>query len=335
MIAATMAIRYSIRTYRFCAALATLFGILLGTGFASATLLTIQAEGPVVVSRDTLLLGQVAKVSGGDAELRRIVKAVNLGPAPKPGKSTTIDADEISRRLKHSRVDLARVDLEVGKPIKVTRKSVSLKATKIEAAVRAFVAREMPWPRKTARIKTIRGIEGLRLPAGKIDLKVMASRDCKFLGSVPLSVSIFSNGELYKKVWVTAVIAVSSQVVMVTKPLGRHQPIGAEDVELVTVDLAKVPSQAIKKMAAAVGMRTKRRIFPKTILRRDYVEAPYVVQRGDLVQMVVSTASLNLTAQGITKERGRRGERIRVANIDSKRVVYATVVDASTVEVQF
>jgi flagella basal body P-ring formation protein FlgA len=330
-----MAIRFSIRTYPFSVALAILFGLVLGSGFASATSLIIRAEGPVLVSSDTLLLGQIAKVSGGDAELRRIVQAVKLGPAPRPGKCTTIDADEISRRLKSSRVDLARVHLEVASPIKVTRKSVVLKGTQIEAAVRAFVKREMPWSRKAARIKTIRGIESLRLPTGKIDLKVMASRDCKFLGSVPLSVSVFSNGEFYKKVWVTAAIAVSSQVVMVAKPLGRHQPIGAEDVELVTVDLAKVPTQAIKSMASAVGMRTKRRLFPKTILRRDYVEAPYVVQRGDLVQMVVSTASLNLTAQGITKERGRRGERIRVENIDSKKVVYATVVDASTVEVQF
>jgi flagella basal body P-ring formation protein FlgA len=82
-------------------------------------------------------------------------------------------------------------------------------------------------------------------------------------------------------------------------------------------------------------MRAKRRIFPKTILRRDYVEAPYLVQRGDLVKIVARSEALQLTAQGITKARGRRGERIRVENIDSKKQVYATVVDAATVEVQF
>jgi flagella basal body P-ring formation protein FlgA len=309
--------------------------ILLASPIATAAPLTIRGSGPVMVSQETIQLGQIAKVSGGPPPLRRTVQQIDLGSAPKPGRSTTIDGDEITRRLKANRIDLARVHLEIGAPIKVTRKSVSLKAARIKAAVTEFLQREMPWPRKAARIKTVRGLQGLDIPAGKIDLKVMASRGCNYLGSVPLAVSIFSNGRFCKKVWVTAVIEVRSQVVMVAKPLGRHQPIAADDVELVTVDLAKVPSQAIKSIEAALGMRTKRKIFPKTILRRDYVEAPYVVQRGDLVQMVASSATLKLTAQGITKERGRRGARIRVENIDSKKEVYATVVDATTVEVQF
>jgi flagella basal body P-ring formation protein FlgA len=310
-------------------------GIALAPWPAAAAPLTIQGGGPVAVDQEILQLGQIAKVSGGSAELRRAVAQISLGPAPKPGQRATVAADQISRRLKSSRIDPADVRLAVGAPITVTRKSVSLTAAKMKAAVTAFIRREMPWPAKSARIKTIRGLQEIDLPAGKIDLKVAASRGCKYMGSEPLAVSIFSNGRFYRKVWVTADIEVRGQVVVVAKPLGRHQPIGADDVELVSVDLAKVPSRAVKSIDAAVGKRAKRRLFPKTILREDYVEAPYVVQRGDLVQMVARSETLRLTAQGITRERGRKGERIRVENIDSKKQVYATVVDASTVEVQF
>ncbi|MEJ2639194.1 MAG: flagellar basal body P-ring formation chaperone FlgA [Desulfosarcinaceae bacterium] len=220
-------------------------------------------------------------------------------------------------------------------PLTANSGSVAVEADRIKTAVTQFLQRKMPWDPKTATIKAIRGLKSYKAPAGKLRLKVMAPRGCKYLGSVPLSVSIFSRGELFKKIWVTADIEVLSQVVMVAKPLGRHQPIRADYLKLVQVDLAKVPSQAIRRIDEAVGMRAKRRIFPKTILRRDYVEAPYVVQRGDLVKIVAQSEVLQLTAQGITKERGRRGERIRVENIDSKKQVYATVVDAATVEVQF
>jgi flagella basal body P-ring formation protein FlgA len=212
---------------------------------------------------------------------------------------------------------------------------VAIEADRIKTAVTQFLQRKMPWEPKTATIKAIRGLKNFNAPAGKVQVKVMAPRGCKYLGSVPLSVSIFVSGELFKKSWVTADIEVLSKVVMVAKPLGRHQPIKAEYLKLVEVDLAKVPSQAIRSIDEAVGMRAKRRIFPKTILRRDYVEAPYMVQRGDLVKIVARSETLQLTTQGITKERGRRGERIRVENIDSKKQVYATVVDAATVEVQF
>jgi flagella basal body P-ring formation protein FlgA len=212
---------------------------------------------------------------------------------------------------------------------------LAIEADRIKTAVTQFLKQKMPWDPKTATIKAIRGLKNFKVPAGKVQLTVTAPRGCRYLGSVPLSVSIFVSGQFFRKIWVTADIEVLSQVVMVAKPLGRHQPIKADYLKLVEVDLAEVPSQAIRRIAEAVGMRAKRRIFPKTILRRDYVEAPYLVQRGDLVKIVARSEALQLTARGITKERGRRGERIRVENIDSKKQVYATVVDAATVEVKF
>lgn len=301
----------------------------------AAAPLTIQGGGRVAVSQDTVRLGQIAKISGGAPSLRQAVAAVSFGPAPQPGRSKSIDAKEIKRRLKGNRIDLAGIQVDVKNAIEVSRRSVSLKPDKIKAAVKQFLRREMPWDAKQASIKAIRGTEALNIPEGKVRLKVTAPRGCKYLGNVPLAVSVFSGGQFYKKVWVTATIEVRSQVVVVTKPLGRHQPIGPDDIKLVDVDLSKVPSQALKGLDAAVGMRTKRKLFPKTVLRQDYIEAPHVVQRGDLVKIIARSSVLQLTAQGITKERGRMGERIRVENIDSKKQVYATVVDASTVEVQF
>lgn len=306
-----------------------------GAQSRAAAPLTIQGGGHIAVGQDTVCLGHITKISGGTADLQRAIAAVSFGPSPQPGRSKTIDANEISRRLKGSRIDLAKIQVLVDPPIEVTRKSVTLKSEQIETAVKSFLQREMPWDRKHARIKAIRGAKNLKLPEGKTSLKVMAPRGCKYLGNEPLTVSIFSNGQFYKKVWVTATIEVRSQVVVVTKPLGRHQPISTDDIKLVDVDLSKVPSNALKRLDEAIGMRTKRKIFPKAVLRRDYVEAPHVVQRGDLVQIVARSSVLQLTAQGITKERGRLGERIRVENIDSKKQVYATVVGASTVEVQF
>jgi flagella basal body P-ring formation protein FlgA len=312
-----------------------LFWTAAGLQSVAAAPLVVSGGGRVAIDAERIQLGQIAQVSGGDAQLRRTLEQVTFGPAPRPGKSKTIDAEAITRWLKGHQIDMANLQLQITSPIEVTRRSVSIKADKIKKAVIQFLHQKMPWEPKTAKIKAIRGLANFKVPAGKLRLTVAAPPGCKYLGSEPLSVSIFVSGELYKKIWVTADIEVRSQVVMVAKPLGRYQPIRADQLKLVEVDLAEVPSQAIRRMDEAVGMRAKRRMYPKTILRRDYVEAPYVVQRGDLVKIVARSEVLQLTAQGITKERGRRGERIRVENVDSKKQIYATVVNASTVEVQF
>jgi len=51
--------------------------------------------------------------------------------------------------------------------------------------------------------------------------------------------------------------------------------------------------------------------------------------------MIAESDGLKITALGEVRERGRRGERIRVVNLDSKREIYARVLDSKTVKVDF
>jgi flagella basal body P-ring formation protein FlgA len=44
---------------------------------------------------------------------------------------------------------------------------------------------------------------------------------------------------------------------------------------------------------------------------------------------------LKITTVGQVKKKGRRGERIPVMNFDSKKVLYARVLDSNTVKVEF
>jgi flagella basal body P-ring formation protein FlgA len=44
---------------------------------------------------------------------------------------------------------------------------------------------------------------------------------------------------------------------------------------------------------------------------------------------------IKITALGQVKKKGRLGERIPVMNFDSKKVLYARVLDSNTVKVEF
>jgi flagella basal body P-ring formation protein FlgA len=54
-----------------------------------------------------------------------------------------------------------------------------------------------------------------------------------------------------------------------------------------------------------------------------------------VVVIIVETEGLKATALGEVKKKGRIGERIPVINFDSKKILYARVVDANTVKVDF
>ena len=101
------------------------------------------------------------------------------------------------------------------------------------------------------------------------------------------------------------------------------------------MDLADLPSDVIRDPEEVLGKRTKRAISAQTVLRPDLVEFPPVVKRGDVVVIVAETEGLKVTALGEVKKKGRIGERIPVINFDSRKVLYARVVDANTVKIEF
>ncbi|MCD6272106.1 MAG: flagellar basal body P-ring formation protein FlgA, partial [Deltaproteobacteria bacterium] len=83
------------------------------------------------------------------------------------------------------------------------------------------------------------------------------------------------------------------------------------------------------------GRRTRRSIDPATVLRTDLVELPPIVKRGDIVTIVAEAGGMRITALGKIKKKGHKGERLKVINLNSKKEIYARVVDSSTVRVTF
>jgi flagella basal body P-ring formation protein FlgA len=60
-----------------------------------------------------------------------------------------------------------------------------------------------------------------------------------------------------------------------------------------------------------------------------------LVKRGDLVVIIAESKGLKITTRGQVKKKGRLGEQIPVVNLDSNKVLYARVIDANTVKVDF
>ena len=132
-----------------------------------------------------------------------------------------------------------------------------------------------------------------------------------------------------------ATIEILGPVVVARRPLGRHKPITEDDIELQTMDLSDLPDGVISDPEAVLGKRTRRAIGSRTPLRADLIELPPLVKRGDLVVIIAETSGLKITTLGQVKKRGRLGERIPVVNMDSKKILYARVIDSNTVKVDF
>jgi flagella basal body P-ring formation protein FlgA len=237
--------------------------------------------------------------------------------------------------LKQHDVDLSAVVLEVPQNVEVARSAIIIAEKELKQMVSDFIFQNISQDNKTFRIKEIRVPQSVILPKGSVAYKVTAPRSGELMGKCSIAVDLSVNGQPQKKVWTTATIEILGPVVMTRKPLGRHKPITEDDIELQTVDLSDLPRDVIVDPEAVLGKRTRRAIGAQTPLRADLIELPPLVKRGDLVTIIAESNGLKITTLGQVKKKGRLGERIPVINMDSKKILYARVIDENTVKVDF
>jgi len=328
-----------VKCYRFFPSLVICFALFL-TGmlprFSDAGMISIRGLEKAEINSNDIYLGQIAKIRGDDQALVKRLKRIVIAKAPLPGKTRRLKENHIRLRLKQERIDLSQIRLTAPEGIEVIRGFVVVTKEDIKRAVSDFIYANIPWDRKKVKIRNIRVGENVILPKGKITYSVEPLKNTDFMGSVPLPLHFKVNGSFQKRILVTADIEVSAEVVVTKRPLRRFRRITEDDIEMREKNLAELSTNIILDYEEVLGKRAKRNISANRVLRSDLIEFPPLVKRGDVVQLVAESGGLRITALGMVKQReGRRGERIRIENIDSKKSLYGRVLDAKTVKVDF
>ena len=88
-------------------------------------------------------------------------------------------------------------------------------------------------------------------------------------------------------------------------------------------------------MDKVIGKAAKKNIqIGKIIKIRDIKEVP-TIKRGSRVKIIAKRGSMRITAPGAAREDGFKNSIVQVVNLETKKLLYAEVIDANTVEVKF
>jgi flagellar basal body P-ring formation protein FlgA len=302
---------------------------------AELDITTIRISDKIETNDAEIRLGDISDIRNGDPALIQKLQDLVIGAAPLPGKRRNLDASYIRERLKQSGVDLSQVAFQSSEIIEISTKSIEITKKMIEDIAITFLDNKIPWDKNRVKVKLIQTSENLVLPDRPYTYKVVPPSNPRYLGTVPLNVVFDVQGQSPKKAWATVKIEVETDAIVVQKPLNRNQVIEKDDVNVISMDMADLPSNTISSLEDVVGKRTLRAMNPKEVFRTDIIELPPMVKRNDRVSIVAESGSLRITAVGEVKESGSRGERIKVVNLNSNKEIFARVLDAKTVRVEF
>lgn len=312
-----------------------LLGVLAAAGAVAAERITVRIPPEVHVDPQDLKLRHLAEFTGGEAAQRAAVAEVAVGEAPDPGRSRTIDKAALVGWIAKSGVSPASIRLDMTDQVVVHRNAVTLSKPFLERIVTGYLLDQVPWPREKVRISKFVVNGETHLPPGKITYRITPPDQIDYLKSIPLTMVFYVDGIPREKTWVTVKLAVMTPVVVTRHPIGRNQPIDGGDIKLVDMDLTDLPTGVITDPEDVIGLRARRTLHIDTPLRDDLVKRPPLVQRGDIVKIVLESGGLKMSTLGEVKEKGRRGERISVVNLASNRRIQARVLDSKTVKVDF
>lgn len=325
------------RVLRLCIWFALTLFILSSAGMTSGTPVRafIDMLPRVNVDGDPVLLGDIAAISGQDTTLVDKLKILEVGRAPLPGKSRQIEVAYVALRLKQNSIPLDQVVLNEITPTTVVRNSTIVSQDLIKSVIRDAVFRENFFQGRRGVVRDIRVADDLVVPTGDLSYRVTFAEKSIRSNKIPVSVAVFVNGKQHHKIWATLLVDILQEVVVLKRTMRRYQRITADDIQLVDMNLADIPQNAITSDQDILDKRITKSLLSGTVLRTDIVELPPLIKRGDIVTVKAVSGALLVTILGKAKGNGHQGERIKIVNIDTQKELYGYVVDAKTVKVVF
>jgi flagella basal body P-ring formation protein FlgA len=190
-------------------------------------------------------------------------------------------------------------------------------------------------PNRKVEIREFRGYDKVIVPRGNLSCRVLVPEQVVRGGYITGTMIFYANGQEIKKIRISAQADIFAEVISARHFLRRHQEIQEEDVQVVKKNLALFPPDVVTKIEDILGKRTTLSVNSQEVLRLSMLEIPPLVNKGDRVIILFENDQFKITALGEAMEVGRKGDRVKLINLSSKREVYGRVLDASTVQVDF
>ncbi len=150
-------------------------------------------------------------------------------------------------------------------------------------------------------------------------------------GNLVMRLSFFQNGERIHRTAGTVKIGILKQVLTAGVSIKAGEEIDPSMVVLQSRDVSPLDESAFESTKQLGEVIASRYIPAGRIITKSSVSEPPVVNIGDIVKILYSKGPLSLNTNGIVRQAGAKGNDVRVMNVDTRKIISATVVDSATV----
>jgi len=173
----------------------------------------------------------------------------------------------------------------------------------------------------------------LRLPNGNITYDVTIPNGLRYSLVVPVYITVKVDDVPYQQVICYLRIHMYETVIVAARSLSPNQQLTDTDVRLEEREVGNAAARYLTRVDDVKGLVTNRLVREGTLFTKTMLQNPVILEAGANVDILADINGVKIKTPGITLQRGRVGQLIRVRNADSQKVLRARVLDQMTVEV--
>jgi flagella basal body P-ring formation protein FlgA len=301
---------------RFLITAAVVLAVAPGAAFAETMLLP-----SVTVSGDTIHIGDIFRDAGTSA-------SDPIAPAPAPGTRVSYNAawlGAVAREHHLTWQPSSQFD-----QTSVERASRIIDADAVGQRILTALAADTPNSDASIQLDN----PGVRfiVPAEASDAMAIDGLNLDpRTGRFSVFVTAPANSENAQRQRVSGRIVYQVTLAVPAHGMSIGDVFAPADVTETKLPRERVASDAVTNPQQLIGKAARRILRAGETVRAGDIAEPIVVHKGDLVTIALTTAGMQLTAQGKAVEDGAIGASIRVANTQSNRVLDAVVAGPNQV----
>ena len=306
--------------------------LLVGFQAAAALGLEIRFLEEATVTGSQVLLRDIAAISPDNALAQSLGKRI-VSAAPRPGGSKTLKTAAIQSYLELTE-NLTDAQWQGPATITLQRRGLELGPEQISQIIAEYLQKNLErLPRADIRFVPGTMPRPVTLPFGKLSWEVIPSNP-DILGSSSFSVILKVDGKTVENMTVRGKLEAWADVVIATRSIKKGSRIASDQLGLRRMDISRL-QDPITTREKIIGLIAKQTLHAGRAIEKRHVKLPPHIKKGDQVKIVAHKGSLNISTMGIAMADGRRGDMIRVRNIQSNKLIYCLVAAPGLVTVSF
>ena len=294
---------------------------------------TLSFIDSAMVNDTAIRLSDIAKIDCGDAALASAFRSFNVGEAAPAGYSRFVNSEDlvafnIRRQFKDVNVIAANQ-----KRVKVISDYRTITVGEFEDAIRAYVAERLEWGTGEWSLTIANPESSAKIgKGGNLSVEVSGIDNPFAKGNVRLTLTL-RYGTRTHRVPAACKIFVKTPVLTAARPIQRGEELTEENTVMQSMDITSFSYAPMTKLPKA-GTATALRFVPMGgILHDKALRAIPLVARGDQVRIHYIGERVKISVLGTARDSGGNGERVWVENLQTGKLIRATVSGKGSVVV--